>query len=148
MSIPLKIVSICALLWYIFQKHVVLQLIHIYINSITDECSLFIFLPCLECCELVGEGFDSLIGTTFPWYLHIGTVVVSQSITQCITVDIFPHILANVVDIQKVHLLLHTPLLNKTPRLSSARTFVKLYRLLLIQYIVYMYHCKTSMLCL
>ena len=47
-------------------------------------------------------------------------------------VDFFPHILANVVDIQKVHLLLHTPLLNKTPRLSSARTFVWLYRLLLI----------------
>ena len=31
-----------------------------------------------------------------------------------------------------MHLLLHTPLLNKTPRLSSARTFVRLYRLLLI----------------
>ena len=44
----------------------------------------------------------------------------SQSVTQCITVDLFPHILANAVDIQKVHLLLHTPLLNKTPRLSSA----------------------------
>ena len=48
------------------------------------------------------------------------------------TIDLFPHILANVVDIQKVHLLLHTPLLNKTPRLSSARMFVRLYRLLLI----------------
>ena len=56
----------------------------------------------------------------------------SQSVKQCITVDLFPHILANAVDIQKVHLLLHTPLLNKTPRLSSARMFVKLYRLLLI----------------
>ena len=56
----------------------------------------------------------------------------SQSVIQCITVDLFPHILANVVDIQKVHLLLHTPFLNKTPRLSSARTFVRLYRLLLI----------------
>ena len=56
----------------------------------------------------------------------------SQSVKQCITVDLFPHILANVVDIQKVHLLLHTPLLNKTPRLSSARMFVRLYRLLLI----------------
>ena len=48
------------------------------------------------------------------------------------TVDLFPHILANVVDIQKEHLLLHTPVLNKTPRLSSARMFVRLYRLLLI----------------
>ena len=48
------------------------------------------------------------------------------------TVDLFPHILANAVDIQKVHLLLHTPLLNKTPRLSSARMFVRLYRLLLL----------------
>ena len=46
--------------------------------------------------------------------------------------DLFLHILANVVDIQEVHFLLHTPLLNKTPRLPSARTFVRLYRLLLI----------------
>ena len=56
----------------------------------------------------------------------------SQSVKQCITVDLFPHILANVIDIQKVHLLLHTPLLKKTPRLSSERMFVRLYRLLLI----------------
>ena len=56
----------------------------------------------------------------------------SKSVKQCITVDLFPHILANAVDIQKVHLLLHTPLLHKTPKLSSARMFVKLYRLLLI----------------
>ena len=48
------------------------------------------------------------------------------------TVDLFPHILANIVDIQKKHLLLHTPVLNKTPRLSSAILFVRLYRLLLI----------------
>ena len=32
------------------------------------------------------------------------------------TVILFPHILANYVDIQKEHLLLHTPVLNKTPR--------------------------------
>ena len=56
----------------------------------------------------------------------------SQSVKQCITVDLFSHIMANVVDIQKVHLLLHIPLLNKTPRLSSVRMFVRLYRLLLI----------------
>ena len=56
----------------------------------------------------------------------------SLSVKQCITVDLFPHILANAVDIQKVHLLLHSPLLNKTPRLSSARMFVRLYRLLLL----------------
>ena len=56
----------------------------------------------------------------------------SQSVKQCITIDLFPHILANAVDIQKLHLLLHTPLVNKTPRLSSARMFVRLYRLLLI----------------
>ena len=42
------------------------------------------------------------------------------------TVDLFPLILA------KEHLLLHTPLLNKTHRLSSVRMFVRLYRLLLI----------------
>ena len=59
-------------------------------------------------------------------------MVVSQSVKQCITVYLIPYILANVVDIQKVHPLLHTPLLNKTPRLSSARTFLRLYRLLLI----------------
>ena len=52
------------------------------------------------------------------------------------TVDLFPYILANVVDIQKEHLLLHTPVLNKTSRLSSARKFVRLYRLLLI-YCIY-----------
>ena len=81
----------------------------------------------------MGEGFSiSLIGTTFLWYKHIGTLVVSQSVKQCITVDLFPQFLANVVDIQKVHLLLHTPWLIKIPRLSSARTFVRLYRLLLI----------------
>ena len=48
------------------------------------------------------------------------------------TVDLFPNILANVVDIQKERLLLHTPVLNKMPRLSSARMFVRLYRLRLI----------------
>ena len=51
----------------------------------------------------------------------------SQSFKQCITVDLFPYNLANVVDIQKVRLLLHTPLLKIT-----ARMFVSLYRLLLI----------------
>ena len=81
----------------------------------------------------MGEGFPiSLIGITFPWYLHISTLVVSHSVKHCTTVDPFPHILANNVDIQKVHLLLHTQLLNKTPRFSSARMFVRLYRLLLI----------------
>ena len=48
------------------------------------------------------------------------------------TVDLFPLILANVVDIRKEHLLLHTPVLNKTPRLFSVIIFVRLYRLLLI----------------
>ena len=48
------------------------------------------------------------------------------------TEDLFLLILANVVDIQKGRLLLHAPVLNKTPRLSSARMFVRLYRLLLI----------------
>ena len=74
----------------------------------------------------------SWTGTPFPWYEHIDTLVVSQSVKQCMTVDLFPLILANVADIQKEHLLLHTPVLNKTPRLSSARMFVRLYRLLLI----------------
>ena len=48
------------------------------------------------------------------------------------TVDLFPHIMANVVDIQNEHLYLYAPVLNKTSRLSSARIFVRLYRLLLI----------------
>ena len=60
---------------------------------------------------------------------HISSV---KSVKQCISVDLFPHILANAVDIQKVNLFLHTPLLNKTPRLSSARMFVRLYKLLRI----------------
>ena len=93
------------------------------------------------------KGFSiSLIGITFPWYLHNGTLVVSQSVQQCITVDLFPHILANVVDIQKVHLFLHTPLLNKTPRLSSVRMFVRLYRLLLI-HCIYNYVSVTKPTC-
>ena len=44
--------------------------------------------------------------------LHIGSVTICK---QCMTVDLFPNILANAVDIQKEHLLLHTPVLNKTP---------------------------------
>ena len=59
---------------------------------------------------------------------HIGRF----SVKQCMTVDLFPHILANIVDIQKEHLLLHTPVLNKKPRLPSARMFARLYRLLFI----------------
>ena len=47
-----------------------------------------------------------------------------------------PHILGNVVDIQKEHLLLHRPVLNKTSWLSSARMFVRLYRLLIIHCII------------
>ena len=47
-------------------------------------------------------------------------------------VDLFPHILPTGVDIQNEHLLFHRPVLKKTSRLSSARTFVRLYRLLLI----------------
>ena len=51
------------------------------------------------------------------------------------TVDLFPHILANVVDIQKEHFLLQAPVLNKTPRLSSARMFVRLIDCCLCMYI-------------
>ena len=57
------------------------------------------------------------------------------------TVDLYPQILANVVDIQREHLLLHRPVSNKTSRLSSAIMFVRLYRLLLIR-CIYMYQCK------
>ena len=78
---------------------------------------------------------------------HIGSVTI---VKQCITEDIFPHILANAVDIQKVHLLLHSPLLNKTPRLSSVRTFVRLYRLLLMHctYVSVTKHNMPSFYCL
>ena len=48
------------------------------------------------------------------------------------TVDLFPLILANIVEIRKEHLLFHTPVLNKTARLSSVIMFVRLDRLLLI----------------
>ena len=65
--------------------------------------------------------------------INIGTLVVSQTAIQCMTADLIPHILANVVDIQKEHFLMHTPELNKTPGLSSVKMFVRLYRLLLIQ---------------
>ena len=64
------------------------------------------------------------------------------------TVDLFAHILANVVDIQKEHLLLHTPVLNKTPRISSARMFVRLYRLLLIHCIYLLVTKPTLFVCL
>ena len=60
------------------------------------------------------------------------------------TVDLFPHILANVVNIQKEHLLLHTSLLNKTHRLSSVITFVRLNRRLLIHCI---YASVTKLTC-
>ena len=56
----------------------------------------------------------------------------SPSVKQCMTVDIFPHTMANVVDIQNEHLYLHASVLNKTSWLSSVRIFVRLYRLLLI----------------
>ena len=87
--------------------------------------SMFVFLACFDCWWTRG-------GVVLYQLVHIGTLVVSKSVKQCMTVDLFPHILANVADIQKVHLLLHTQLLNKSPRLSSARTFVRLNRLLLI----------------
>ena len=44
------------------------------------------------------------------------------------TVDLFPHILANGVDIQNEHLLLHRPVFKKL----CERMFVRLYSLLLI----------------
>ena len=62
------------------------------------------------------------------------------------TVDLFPHILANVVDIQKELFLLHTPVLNKTPMSSSARMSVRLYRPLLI-HCIYVSVTKTNMPC-
>ena len=64
-----------------------------------------------------------------PTHWHIVSVIY---VKQCMTVDLIPYILANVVDIQKEHRLLHTLVLNKTLSLSSARMFVRLYRLMLI----------------
>ena len=61
------------------------------------------------------------------------------------TVDLFPHI-ANGVDIQKEHLLLHGPVLNTTSRLSSERMFVRLYRLLLI-HCIHVYVSMTKPTC-
>ena len=50
----------------------------------------------------------SLIGTTFLSYKHIGTLVVSQSVKQCMIADLFPHILTGVVDIQKAPFVAYT----------------------------------------
>ena len=55
MLMPFEIVSICVWLWYFFQKCVVLQLIHIYINNtlglhVTNEGleQLFVCFPTLR----------------------------------------------------------------------------------------------------
>ena len=64
---------------------------------------------------------------------HFGSVTICQTVYDCRSL---PHSLANVVDILHEHLLLHTPVLNKTPRLSSSRIVVRLYRPLLIHCIV------------
>ena len=82
-----------------------------------------------------------MIGTTF---CGTNTLVMSQSVKQSMTVNLFPHILATVVDIQKEHHLLHTPVLNKTPRSSSFRIFVRRYRLLLI-HCIYVSATKNDM---
>ena len=77
MFMSFEIVSICVWRWYLFQNHVVLQLIHINRNSTclgfhaTDECleQFFVCFPTLLRIVNSGEGFSiSLIGTTFPWY--------------------------------------------------------------------------------
>ena len=68
----------------------------------------------------------------------------SQSVKQCMTEDLFPHIMANVVDTQNEHLYLHAPVLNKTSRLSSARIFVRLYIIDCYLYIVYMYQWQNQ----
>ena len=67
----------------------------------------------------------------------------SQSVKQCMTVDLFPHILVKGVDIQNEHLLLHRPVLKKTSRLSSAREC--LYDFIdCCLYIVYMYQWQNQ----
>ena len=81
-----------------------------------------------------------MIRTTFR---GTTTLVMSQSVKQSMTVNLFPHILATVVDIQKEHHLLHTPVLNKTPRSSSFRMSVRRYRLLLI-HCIYVSVTKTD----
>ena len=39
-------------------------------------------------------------------------MILTQSVKQCMAVDLSPLILANVADIRKEHILLHTPVLN------------------------------------
>ena len=41
-------VSICVWLWYFFQKHVVLQLIHIYIKGLSTDEYLEQFFVCFS----------------------------------------------------------------------------------------------------
>ena len=54
MLMPFEIVSICAWLWYFFQKRVILQLIHLHRLHmlrlhVTDECleQVFVYFPTL-----------------------------------------------------------------------------------------------------
>ena len=56
-------------------------------------------------------------------------MVVSQSVKQCMTVDLFPHILAIVVDIQKVTLVAYTSVEQNT-LVVSCENVCKTYRLL------------------
>ena len=105
--IPFEIASICVWLWYFFSEtcrtaaYWYLHKQHMLGLHVT-ECleQLFVCFPTLFWMQMsLWDRFSvSLIGTTFPWYYHICKLVVSQSVKQCMTVDIFPYILANGVD--------------------------------------------------
>ena len=78
----------------------------------------FLSLPCLEFKWTWGEVSFSLIGATLLWHKHTGSVGACETVYDCLDPPHPHHILADVV-IFKRHLLLPTPVLNKTVKCVS-----------------------------
>ena len=95
------------------KKAYVVLIISLYWKKDFQESTSKIQMLMLGLTQSSHFGLWDIIPSMVLTHRHIGSV--TKYVKQCITVDLFPHILANVVDIQKVHLLLHTPVLNKTP---------------------------------
>ena len=71
------------------------------------------------------------IGTTFLWYSHIGTLVVSQSVKQCMTVDLFHIFWAMLSTLRRSTFCCMDQCWTKHPG-YPLRECCKLYRLLII----------------
>ena len=84
MLMPFEIVCICAWLWYFFQKRVIMQLIHIYINcTCSDECleQFFVYFPTLLRMLMnywggVHYQFDRNSISVILTHQHIGSVTI------------------------------------------------------------------------